>query len=61
MFQMDGRPWAMGIPDDSSPYLDAKSPQFSLAFAVTEGEHEVSIGEWEWPELPPMPERRKIE
>lgn len=60
MYRMDGRRWYAGWSDDPSIGKAPGGAQFSLAFAVFGGAHEVEIGEWQFPALPPVPERRSV-
>lgn len=57
MYEMDKVRWYAGYPDDPAPWHDRPEAQFSLAFGVTDGRHEVNVREWESPPMPPVPER----
>ena len=59
-YLMDGQVWYAGFPDDTSPYTDQTAPQLSLAMGVTAGPHKVEVGQWQWPELPPIPARQAL-
>jgi hypothetical protein len=60
MYRMDGRRYCAGWADDHSIGKSQTTPQFALAFGVTDGEHAIEISEWTYPELPPEPARRRI-
>jgi len=55
MFHLDGVRWYASYADDTASYRGRTDPQFSMAFAVTEGRHTIAIAEWESPILPPPP------
>lgn len=61
MVHMDGVRWYAGFADDHAISKGTATPQFALAFGVTEGHHEVDVREWTWPELPPAPVRASLE
>ena len=60
MFRLDGARYLAGWADDHSVSKGTKTPQFALAFAVTDGAHEVTVSEWEFPPLPPVPGRQAL-
>jgi len=60
MYHMDGVRYCAGWADDHSISKGTKTPQFAVAFGVSDGPHEVEIAEWEYPELPPVPERKQV-
>ena len=60
MYHMDGRRYYAGFADDSSPDDFGVAPQFNLAFGVLAGPHTVAVAEWEFPSLPPVPERAQV-
>ncbi len=59
-YWMDGVRWCAGFADEHSLYKGSATPQFGLAFGVSAGKHEVKIGEWEWPAMPPVPTRAAL-
>lgn len=61
MFHLDGIRYYAGWADDHSIGKGSDTPQFSIGFGVTEGEHSVTFTEWTYPELPPQPEQRSID
>jgi hypothetical protein len=61
MFTMDGQRYNMGWADDHSVGKGETTPEFSVGFGVTAGEHRVRISEWTYPALPPQPERRILQ
>ena len=60
MYQMDGMRYYAGYADDSAPDDGQPTPQFNMAFGVTDGKHTVEIAEWGYPQLPPEPPRAVI-
>ena len=61
MYHMDGVRYYAGWADDPSIGKGLPTPQFALAFGVTDGTHEVEVREWEYPPLPPAPPRASVE
>jgi hypothetical protein len=61
MFRMDGVRYCAGWADDHSIGKGKDTPQFSVAFGVTDGNHSIEVTEWAYPELPPEPQRREID
>jgi len=61
MFTLDGKRYFAGWADDPSINRSADSVQFSIAFAVTDGDHQIEISEWTYPALPVEPKRRLID
>jgi hypothetical protein len=55
MFHLDGVRWYAGWADDSCIAKGRPTPQYAIAFGVTQGPHTVAIGEWTYPALPPTP------
>jgi len=60
MYHMDAVRYYAGWADDPSIGKGTPTPQFAIAFGVTDGAHKIAVGEWEYPELPPAPPRRNI-
>jgi len=60
MYEMDQVRWYAGYPDDPAPYRGRPEAQFSLAFGVNDGRHEINVREWESPQLPPVPARTAL-
>ena len=56
-YAMDGVRWYAGFSDEHSIIKGTKAPQFGIALGVSAGPHEVRIGEWVWPAMPPSPPR----
>lgn len=61
MSRMDGWRYYAGHADDSSADEGRDTPQFSVAFGVTAGRHEVEVSEWTFPPLPPEVARRRLD
>jgi hypothetical protein len=61
MYHMDGWRYYAGHADDSSADDGRATPQFNVAFGVTAGQHQVEVGEWSFPSLPPVVARKAIE
>ena len=59
-YYMDSIRWYAGFADEHSISKGTTTPQFSLAFGVSSGEHTVKINEWEWPAMPPAPVRAML-
>jgi hypothetical protein len=59
-YSMDGVRWYAGFSDEHSIIKGTASPQFSIAFGVSAGRHEVKITEWEWPAMPTTPAQEEI-
>jgi hypothetical protein len=59
-YWLDGVRWAPGISDEHSIVKGTATPQFSLAFGVSAGKHEVKVAEWEWPAMPTPPARAEL-
>ena len=55
MFRLDKVRWYAGFADEHSITKGTTTPQFSLAFGVSAGAHDVKISEWEWPTMPLAP------
>jgi len=60
MFKMDGARYYAGWADDHSIGKGKDKPQFGIGFGVTAGKHQIEIGEWTYPALPPEPLQRRI-
>ncbi len=60
MFHLDDLRFFAGWADDHCIGKGAETPQFSIAFGVLDGLHEVKIQEWIYPQLPPTPEQRTV-
>ncbi len=60
-YTMDGVRWCAGFADEPSISKGMATPQFSVAFGVSAGPHEVKIDEWEWPALPPALPRAALQ
>ncbi|OPZ31274.1 MAG: hypothetical protein BWZ02_00298 [Lentisphaerae bacterium ADurb.BinA184] len=60
MYHLDGHRWYAGWADDHSIVKGTPTPQFGLAFGVTDGKHTVEICEWAHPALPATPARARI-
>ena len=59
MYRMDGVRWCMGWADDHSIAKGTPAPQLGLAFAVTDGPHDIEVIETTYIDLPPVPQRRE--
>lgn len=59
-YRLNGKRYFAQMADDHSIGKGADTPQFALAFGVTDGEHRVEIGEWTYPVLPPRPPRQAL-
>ena len=59
-YWMDGVRWYAGFADEHSIVKGTKAPQFAVAMGVSAGPHEVRVGEWEWPAMPPAPARATL-
>ena len=57
MYHLDHVRWYAGFADEHSISKGTATPQFSVAFGVSAGPHDVQITEWEWPAMPPAPVR----
>ncbi|MCG3147205.1 MAG: hypothetical protein PCFJNLEI_00643 [Verrucomicrobiae bacterium] len=60
MYCLDGVRWYAGFADDHTINKGTATPQFAMAFGVTEGRHQVEISEWTYPGLPPVPDRASL-
>jgi len=60
MYHMDGVRYYAGWADDHSISKGTKTPQFAIAFGVTDGPHAIEIAEWAYPPLPPVPQRKSL-
>lgn len=60
MFHLDGQRWYAGWADDHAVSKGTATPQFAIAFGVTDGAHTVEVGEWTHPALPPAPTRAAL-
>lgn len=60
MYTQDGVRWYAGFGDEHSIVKGTTTPQFSVAFGVSAGPHEVKISEWEWPVMPLVPARAAL-
>ncbi len=61
MYQMDGLRYYAGFADDSTPDKSQPTPQFNLAFGVTDGPHQIEVAEWIYPPLPHAVARKAVE
>ena len=61
MYQMDGLRYYAGFADDSTPDKSQPTPQFNLAFGVTDGPHQIEVAEWIYPPLPHAVARTAVE
>jgi len=59
-FHMDGARYFAGWADDHCIAKGTPTPQFAVAFGVTDGSHEVEVAEWQYPPLPPAPPRQAL-
>ena len=59
-YWLDGVRWAPWISDEHSITKGTATPQFSLAFGVSAGKHEIKVAEWEWPAMPTPPARAEL-
>ena len=60
MYHMDGVRYYAGWADDHSISKGTETPQFAIAFAVTDGPHTAEITEWTYPPLPAAPKRKEV-
>lgn len=60
MYHLDGVRWYAAYPDDPAPYRGCSDCQFSLAFAFGDGPHQIEVGAWTSPPMPPVPARREL-